>query len=283
MSAQILLVEDTPHTLELMAYLLEARGHDVVSANDGPGAVAQARAGRPDLVVMDIQLAGSFDGFETLRRIRSLPGLRELPIVAVTAFAMLGDREHALRAGFTGYLTKPIDPYIFGEEIERYLPVELRGRAPVIRANRPVGGGVAAHPAGPARDQLGVLVVDDNPTGCALVRSILEPFGFRVTDASTVGEALSAVRDARPDLVLSDLHLGAESGMELWRRLQDDAELADLPFAFLTATGALMSDLPSTVEVIRRPVEPQKLLLKVQELVGEAAMHPAGGRPSDGR
>jgi two-component system cell cycle response regulator len=281
MSARLLVVEDTPHTLELMTYLLSARGHNVVSAADGPAAMALVRAEPPDLVVLDIQLAGSFDGFETMRRIRSLPGLRWVPMLAVTAFAMVGDREHALRAGFDGYLTKPIDPFTFGEQVEAFLPEALRGHPPVLPLRR--SGGVAAVAAQPARGSLTVMVVDDLPTNIELARSILEPSGYRVSSAATADEALASIRSEPPDLVLSDIHLGMDSGIELWRRLHEDPEVAAVPFAFVTATGALLSDLPSAVEVIRRPVEPRQLLARVRALIatGEAqpAARPAGAAP----
>lgn len=265
MSAQILIVEDTPHTLDLMVYLLESRGHWVMTASNGDGAVALAREHELDLVIMDIQLVGSIDGFEAMRRIRSLPGRGTLPTLAVTAFAMVGDREHALRAGFSDYLTKPIDPYTFGPDIERHLPPDKRGR--LIPRAVPAASPAAVAPPEQAPGHPRVLLVDDEPTNRELLRSIFEPFGFQVSCVGTIDQALERIREHRPDVVLSDIHLGPESGITLWRRLQDDPDLAHIPFAFTTATGALLSELPATVEVIHRPVEPRLLLTKVHELI----------------
>jgi CheY-like chemotaxis protein len=269
----ILIVEDTPHTLELMTYLLNAHGHTVVSTDDGEHAVTLAMDSSPDLIVMDIQLPGIVDGFEAMRQIRSSPRLAMVPIVAVTAYAMVGDRETALRAGFTNYLTKPIDPYAFATEIDRNLPPAKRGQpVPAVAASVvPPRAELAVSRDEPTEAVASVLVVDDHPTNIELLRCILEPHGYRISSASTIDEAVGRVRTDRPDLVLSDVHLGGESGFDLWRRLQDDAELASVPFAFTTATATLLDAVPRSVTVIRRPVEPRPLLDKIRELLTEAA------------
>ena len=271
MGANILVVEDTPHNLELIRYLLDAHGHTVIPATHGQQAVDLARANPPDLVVMDIQLADSFDGYEALRLIRTDPRLRALPVVAVTAFAMEGDRETALAAGFNGYLTKPLNPRTFVAEVDLHLPAELRGRhlsadgdrepdgtAPAPRTNTP-------HPAPHGRL---ILVVDDLPTNNELMRSILQSRGYRVRSAQTIEEALASARAEHPALVLSDLHLGHQSGIDLARQLRSSPEFADVVIAFTTSTGRL-SDLDSIadVAVILRPIEPEALLRRVAELL----------------
>jgi two-component system cell cycle response regulator len=127
--ARILVVEDTPHNLELMTYLLEAHGHAVVPTTTGAEALAQAHRARPDLVILDVQLPDA-DGYEILAALRADPALHDIPTIAVTAYAMVGDRDHALAAGFDGYLTKPIDPTTFSRSIDQHLPAELRGGTP---------------------------------------------------------------------------------------------------------------------------------------------------------
>ena len=125
MPALILVVEDNPANLELMRYLLETSGYALAIATDGEGAVAAARREQPDLVICDIQLP-DIDGFEVLRRLRALPGLSATVIVAVTALAMVGDRDRILAAGFTQYLSKPIEPESFVRQVEELLPCGLR-------------------------------------------------------------------------------------------------------------------------------------------------------------
>jgi two-component system cell cycle response regulator len=266
MGAQILLVEDNEHNLQLMTYLLAAQGHTVTAVSRGDEAVALARQERPDLVVMDLQLLGPMDGYGALRQLRAEPRLEAVPVVAVTAFAMVGDRDQALAAGFTDHLTKPIDPQSFGASIDAHLPARLRGTPLAPREHR------ARVTADQRRENTAVkasiLVVDDERTNVSLMRSILEPHGYRVTEASTVDEAVLAARIDPPDVVLSDVHIRNELGFDLLRRLRATPELASIPFAFTTATAELHdSDLGAVpVEVIRRPIEPDQLLAQVAVL-----------------
>jgi CheY-like chemotaxis protein len=127
--ARILAVEDNAHNLELMTYLLQASGHSVIPAETGECGVTLARSARPDLVVLDIQLP-DMDGYAVLTRLRADPDLAGLAIVAVTAYAMVGERDHAIAAGFDGYLSKPIVPSSFVQTIDTYLPESLRGHEP---------------------------------------------------------------------------------------------------------------------------------------------------------
>jgi CheY-like chemotaxis protein len=126
--ARILMIEDTPHNLELMTYLLEASGHTVIPAMTGQRGLALARLERPDLIVLDVQLP-DIDGYQVLARLRADRELPVPPVVAVTAYAMVGDRDTALAAGFDGYLSKPIDPVSFARDIDARLPSSLRGHA----------------------------------------------------------------------------------------------------------------------------------------------------------
>lgn len=121
MKARILLIEDNEQNRYLAAFLLRARGHDVIAAEDGPGGIDLARRERPDLILLDIQLPG-MDGYAVARTLKDDPALKAVPIVVVTSYAMVGDREKALANGADGYLEKPIDPDTFAAEIERFLP-----------------------------------------------------------------------------------------------------------------------------------------------------------------
>ncbi len=121
MSAVVLLIEDNEQNRYLATFLLEKHGHRVVSALDGPTGVELARTLAPDLILLDIQLPG-MDGYAVARALRVLPGLQATPIVAVTSYAMVGDREKCLEAGCNGYIEKPINPDTFAGEIARFLP-----------------------------------------------------------------------------------------------------------------------------------------------------------------
>jgi CheY-like chemotaxis protein len=120
MGARILLIEDNPANLELAQYVLEAASHTVLSATDGESGLALAFAGPPDLVVCDLQLPG-IDGIELAKRMKAATALAHVPLIAVTAYAMVGDRERVLAAGFDGYIAKPIDPETFAMQIAAFL------------------------------------------------------------------------------------------------------------------------------------------------------------------
>src|SRR5213593_4843674 len=115
-----MVIEDNPMNLELMTYLLQSFGHTVLPHDDGEGAVDLVREQRPDLVICDIQLPG-IDGCEIARQLKADPRVAEIPLIAVTAYAMVGDRDKLLDAGFDGYLSKPIEPSRFVSQIQEYL------------------------------------------------------------------------------------------------------------------------------------------------------------------
>lgn len=129
MSARMLVVEDSANSMYLMTYLIQAHSYTVIPASSGEQALELARESYPDLVVMDLQLPG-LDGYHALAALRSDPALRAVPVVAVTSFALVGDRDRILDAGFDHYMAKPIDPVTFVDEIDAYLPARLRSPAP---------------------------------------------------------------------------------------------------------------------------------------------------------
>jgi two-component system cell cycle response regulator DivK len=121
MSRTVLLVEDNEQNRYLATFLLERHGYQVVSATDGPSGIALARTLTPDLILLDIQLPG-MDGHAVARALRQEEAFRTTPIIAVTSYAMVGDREKCLAAGCNGYIEKPINPETFVREIEAHLP-----------------------------------------------------------------------------------------------------------------------------------------------------------------
>jgi signal transduction histidine kinase len=117
---KILYVEDTPASQRLVERILTVEGFDVTIAESGIKALELAKEVQPDLVLMDINIGG-LDGYEVTTRLRTLPGLEDVPIIAVTAATLNGDRERALVAGCNGYIAKPIDVDTFPDQIRQYL------------------------------------------------------------------------------------------------------------------------------------------------------------------
>lgn len=121
MKARILVIEDNEKNLYMQTFLLEKHGYEVVAARDGREGLELASRIKPALIVLDIQLP-VMDGHEVSRRLKKNPETRDIPIVAVTSYAMAKDRERILANGCEGYMEKPINPATFVAEIERYLP-----------------------------------------------------------------------------------------------------------------------------------------------------------------
>ncbi len=121
MNRKILIIEDNEQNLYLVTFILRKHGYDVHSAGDGPAGIALAATLRPDLILLDIQLP-RMDGYAVARELRRIEELAEVPIVAVTSYAMAGDRAKALAAGCSGYIEKPINPDTFMGEVKQHFP-----------------------------------------------------------------------------------------------------------------------------------------------------------------
>jgi len=119
---KILIVEDNPASMRLIRMVLSNKGYSLLEATDGEEALAVAIEGRPDLIVMDIQLP-KMDGLEATRRLRQTPQFKQTPIIALTASVMEGDREEIIAAGCDEYISKPVNtrwfPQLVAEMLQR--------------------------------------------------------------------------------------------------------------------------------------------------------------------
>ena len=125
MKLKILVIEDNEQNLYLTTFILEKHGYEVIQAREGGEGIRLAGECMPHLILLDIQLP-EMDGYEVAHALRKNPTLDGVPIVAVTSYAMVGDRERVLAAGCTGYIEKPINPDTFVAQVEAHLP----GNAP---------------------------------------------------------------------------------------------------------------------------------------------------------
>lgn len=121
--ANILIIEDNEQNLYLVTFILEAGGHVVTAARDGLQGIKLAEETKPELILLDIQLP-VMDGYAVAGALRRIPALARTPIVAVTSYAMGGDRERILAAGCNGYLEKPINPDTFLAQVLAHLAPE---------------------------------------------------------------------------------------------------------------------------------------------------------------
>src|SRR5689334_3145925 len=118
--AKILIIEDNEQNLYLETFILQKNGHEIIQARNGEAGIALAAQSAPDLILLDIQLPG-MDGYTVAEELRNHPRIARIPIIAVTSYAMTGDRERVLEAGCTGYIEKPINPDTFHLEVTQYL------------------------------------------------------------------------------------------------------------------------------------------------------------------
>ena len=131
----VLIAEDNPVNRELLRELLEMRGYAVVEASDGEQTLKQINGSIPDILLLDLNMP-VLDGFGTLKRIRQDPRLASLPVLAVTAYAMRGDREKILSSGFDGYLSKPITSAELERELDRLLAPDFQISGRMIRLEK---------------------------------------------------------------------------------------------------------------------------------------------------
>ena len=117
---KVLVIEDNELNMKLVRSLLHLKNYYLVEADNAESGIQYAREHKPDLILMDIQLPG-MDGIEATQAIKADPDLQDIPVVALTSYAMQGDEEKAKNAGCIGYITKPIDTRVFLETIGRYL------------------------------------------------------------------------------------------------------------------------------------------------------------------
>jgi two-component system cell cycle response regulator len=281
--ARILVIEDNPDNLELITYLLEAYGHVVLQAGDGERGIEAVRREGPDLVLCDIHLPGA-DGYAVARRLKNDAAGLHVPLVAVTALAMVGDREKILAAGFDGYITKPINPQMFVADVDAFLRDDQRGSAP--RDKQETSTSIdATQPASTRRaTRATLLVVDDSPTNQELIYQTLSPFGYDVHSADNVVAAFEMAQSEPPDLILSDLHMPGEDGFDFVRRIKADPNLTSVPIIFISSSvwGERDRETATRMGVTRfllRPIEPHVLLKEIDAVLSRQRAEGHGENP----
>jgi two-component system cell cycle response regulator len=268
METRILVIEDDPASLELMGYLLRAFGYTPITVENGERGLVAAQDASPDLILCDIQLPG-IDGHAVARRLKGNPVLAQIPLVAVTALAMVGDRDRVLASGFDGYISKPIVPETFVTQIEAFLPSRRRKSPEPAVAEEP-----APLPPVARRNKGTILLVDDLKVNLTLLSSLLEPSGYKVLTSDNIKEALRLASQREPDLILSDLHLNNETGLELLRLVKSDPVLRSIPFIILSSTGWSSQSRTEAFELgadefLLRPVEPPVIVAAVEDALGK--------------
>ncbi|HEV7815160.1 MAG TPA: diguanylate cyclase, partial [Janthinobacterium sp.] len=258
MPARILIIEDNPTNMELMVYLLQAFGYTPLMAHDGEEGVKVARREVPDLIICDVHLP-KLDGYGVVAELKKDPVLKTVPALAVTALAMVGDRERLLAAGFDGYIGKPIEPDTFVTQLESFLPAAL---------------------SAPAKNDIAtILIVDDHVLNREFLMTLLGYGGHRLLEASNGAEGLKMVQSERPDLVISDILMPNMDGYEFVTRMHENPATADVPVIFYTATyrereANAVAQSCGVRWVLPKPSEPDLILRTVNEALGLGRAEP---------
>jgi len=119
---KVLIVEDNPVNMKLLELIIKRHGHSPIEAIDGEDAIEKAKKELPEIILMDIMLPG-IDGLEAVKRIRKIESMKTVPIIAITSYAMAGDRDKIMKAGCNGYFEKPINPLTIMKDIEKIIKV----------------------------------------------------------------------------------------------------------------------------------------------------------------
>ncbi len=278
MSTRVLVVEDNPTTLKMLSLALRTAEFDVMAAADGEAALALARERPPDVVIQDLVLP-DMDGFELLRRLRTLPGAEGVPVLALSGFLARMEEARDRDLGFTAFVAKPIEPSRLVEIVHRCLPGTPRASPRPGQGRR-------------------ILVVDDEPAGRKLLSVQLGLLGYEAEEHAAAGSALVRARAGNVHAVLSDLVMPLMDGFELCAALRRDPRTAALPVVLyssllgepedhreaarvgasaLLARGASVDELVHALEAPARPAEPdrERPWPRLRERLAEAALRVA--------
>ncbi len=256
MASTILIIEDNEKNMKLVRLLLQLGEYQVLEAEDAEKGIEIARAEAPDLILMDIQLPG-MDGLQATTIIKADPRLAEIPVVALTSYAMEGDRKKAMAAGCDGYLTKPIDTENFLEVIASYIKSETAEETPALQVRR--------------HNTVRILIVDDDPKNVKLMCGLLAQDDYELVTASNGSEALKLVEENPPDLILLDVMMPGMNGYEVTRRLKEGSETRVIPIILITALDSPEDRAKGleagAEEFLTKPVNPVEIEARIQSML----------------
>ena len=268
--SSILIVEDNEDNLFTLRQILGDLLVELVTAASGREAIEYCRRRLPDVIIMDMQMPG-MSGLQATGAIRALPGGPTIPIVALTAQAMKGDRERILAAGCDEYLAKPIQPKVLLAVVKRLLAA--------ARPRRSEGAVATAAPTREEEESMArILLVDDNQDSRFAVVETLRKLTEHVVDEARTGPPpWSACAASDYDLVLLDVQMPGMDGFEVCRRLRADERTRRVPVLFLTATHYQVESRLEGLEVgaddfIVQPISNQELVARIKSVLRVKAL-----------
>lgn len=252
----ILVVEDNKMNMKLIRQLLKIRNYKHLEAVNGEEGLKIAKKHKPDLIFMDIQLPG-MDGLTATRELKSDPEMAHIPVVALTAHAMQGDRQKCIEAGCCGYITKPIDTRSFHSQVNDI----LSNLTPNTDASH-------AAPLSPAPR---VLIVDDDHKNVKLLAGFLHNEPYVLLRAYNGDEAIDIAKREQPDLILLDVMMPGKDGFTVTRELKDDQGTAAIPIIMVTALSStkdkVMGLEAGAEEFLSKPVNREEIRTRVASVL----------------
>ena len=256
----VLLVEDNPITRKLVRAALYHESIDLLEAGDGASAMDAARGRRPDLILQDLLLPDT-DGFELVRRLRDIPAVHDVPILAFSGLLSHLDEKRVAESGFTDFVVKPIDPAQLVRIVRAHLP-----------ASEPVQPTFAGHRR--------IILADDDDVQRKLSVFRLARLGYHVVDVADGQAALEAARASRPDAVVTDAMMPGLDGFGLCAALRKDAALKDIPIVLCTSTYVDDADrelarLAGANEYVIRTPDLREMINALEAVLAAPAAAPA--------
>lgn len=265
---KILIAEDNPDIRHIIGLLLAQRGHETLEAEDGMRAVELAAEQRPDLIIMDLGMP-VLSGWDATRQIKSNPETADIPVIALTAHAMKGDRERAWEAGCDGFIVKPIDDELLLHTADQVLSERQTKKAKGAAKELIVAAAGSAQSKIFSIHNEHVLIVDDQEDLAELMASKLKAQGYRISVVQDAQKALAMVETDPPDLIICDVRLPDLSGYEITGRIKQNAQLPFIPIILVTAgTVDRKKGLEAGADdFIAKPIDLTELVVRVRSLV----------------
>jgi PAS domain S-box-containing protein len=269
--ARILIAEDFPDIRNILGLLLAPTGHEIIEAEDGRAAVEKAISDQPDLILMDMSMP-VLSGWEATRQIKADPRTAHIPVIALTAHALKGDRERAWEAGCDGFITKPIDNELLEHTIEQVLASHQTGQEQSGLA--PAEIAVVETPRRSTDKLLNIhnehiLIIDADPQIADFISGELKSRGYRTSVAERGEQALALMESDPADLVICEVEMPDTSGYEITERIKQNTQLSFAPVILVTE-GEIDWKRGMKVgadDFLAKPVNPSKLLVRVRSLV----------------
>jgi len=249
----VLVIEDNEMNMKLARSLLRIGKYNTLEATDAETGIQLAREHQPDLILMDIQLPG-MDGLNATQIIKGDPALNTIPVVAFTSYAMEGDKQKAIEAGCSGYITKPIDTKSFLQTLGHYL---LQNETKDLTC------------VGKHRNK--ILIGDDEPLNVKMLEKKLSSDQYEILKAYNGKEVLEKAETEFPDLILLDIMMPGMDGYEVTRILKNNPETRDIPIILVTALSGVEDKVKGLEagadEFLNKPAHTAELQLRVQSLI----------------